>query len=148
MGVAISRYYKRSKDKLLEYVDDYSFPPPIISVTIWEKYDKALIYDWNGAIDKTNVLRFLHLDYSKGYRWQTGDEIRITPPLLVESVMRSSFDLNGIRSEIIKALRMMQYCDYNLGGKLGGWLHICVRTSYVDCNSPTSSYVLIGRELR
>ena len=56
------------------------------------------------------------------------------------------FDLNGVWSEVIKALRLMRYFDYNLEKKLGGWLHIRGRTSYVEFSYPASSYALIGQE--
>ena len=75
---------------------------------------RVSIYDWNGAIDKTTMLRFQHLDYSNGYRWQKGDDVRITQTLLAKFLMRNSFNINGIWSEIIKALRLMRYFDYNL----------------------------------
>jgi hypothetical protein len=46
------------RNKKLDDVDDYGFPPPIISTTIWGKYNDASIYDWNGAIDKTLFFDF------------------------------------------------------------------------------------------
>ncbi len=82
--------------KNLEDVDDYMFPPHVISIIIWGKYDEALIYEWNGAIDKTLCFDFGILITMTDIEHNLIDNVRNTPRMFGELDTRDSIDLNGI----------------------------------------------------
>jgi hypothetical protein len=101
------------REKVLDDVDDYSFPPSIVSNAIWEREDEAVIQHWNGTVDKTLCFDF-------GILTTIGDVennlmgIVGTTPILSEFVVTNSLDLNNMWSEIIMAIRL-RICNYDLG---------------------------------
>jgi hypothetical protein len=69
-------------NNILDDVDDYVFPPPIISTKLWEKYDEALIYDWYGAVDNTLCFDFGILITVKDIEMNhIENDLRTTPPM-------------------------------------------------------------------
>jgi hypothetical protein len=119
-------------NNLLDDVDDYVFPPPIISTTIWGKYDEALIYDWYGAIDKTLCFDFGILIAVKEIENNLDTDLRTTPPMLGEFVMRNSVGSKEIWFEITKALRLRIFdFDLKYNWEVGSTLAVVHPTSTV-----------------
>jgi hypothetical protein len=59
-GVAeLANIVNSLREKLLDDVNDYSFPLLIVSTTIWEREDEAvIIHNWNGIVDKPTCFDF------------------------------------------------------------------------------------------
>jgi len=97
---------------VLDLVDDYNIPPPIVSTTTWGREDEAVIHHWNGNVEEPSCFDF-------GILTSIGDvennlmDIAGTTPHLSESVMINSLDINNIWPEIIIVIRF-RICDYDL----------------------------------
>ena len=112
------------RDHTLDDVDDYVFPPPVISTTVWGKKDKAIVHNWTDAVDKTLCFDFGILITVKG----------IDTPIASQQfdgfTMRNSIELNGIWSEVIKALRLrISDSDLRYNWKVGSALTVALPTS-------------------
>ncbi len=88
----------------LDGVDDYVFPPPVISTTLWGKNDEAFIYDWYGSVDKPLCFDFGVSSTVADIERNPNSNASTTPHMLGEFTMRNSIYFNTIWSEVIKVL--------------------------------------------
>jgi hypothetical protein len=80
----------------LDDVDDVVFPPPVMSTTLWEKYDEAFIYDWYGSADKTLCFDFGVSSIVADIESNLNDDVRTTPHMLGIFVMRNLINFTTI----------------------------------------------------
>jgi hypothetical protein len=104
------------REKVLDDIDDYSFPSSIVSNAIWGREDEAVIHHWNGIVDKPLCFDFGILTTIIGDVENNLMGIAGTATHLSEFAMRNSLDLNNIWSEIIMAIRL-RIRDYDIGNK-------------------------------
>ena len=98
---------------------------------------RGLINDWNRAIDQTLCLDFGILIVVMDIAGNRTDDVRTTPPMQGEFIMWNSVDLNGIRCEVIKALRLrIFYYDLEANQDVGSTYAVLLPTSIVATRPP------------